>query len=400
MYEAPPNTPGERHRAAKLLWEARNEFGRISSTDRQIIRCASLGTLANFNTQKLQDHYYRARQSEQIAIESDEELPIHTDRPVPDAIADPRIIHWLLTTKTIEPLLNPRGVRIFCARFDSLIDLRTCVLSRPLWLVRCTMLAGIDLLGAQCSLIGLSGSLVCQGSMEGSQRTCAIRADGLRADIVFLRNGFRSFGEVRLVGSYIKDNLECDEGIFVSTEDNTAIRASGIDVKGTLFLRRIAHVGGTIDLTRARIGYLVDYNDPDTNSQCDILLSDCRYGAIHTWPSLNAQDRLRWLSRHDDIVRSWYDNPKSEYTPDPHPYRWLAEIMKKQGHEDEARTVLRVCAERRMSGLAERARRDVESNPTTYCGLLAIAWFIAGACAWLSGLVGTVGTWATSRYSR
>ncbi len=45
---------------------------------------------------------------------------------------------------------------------------------------------------------------------------------------------------------------------------------------------------------------------------------------------------------------------------------------------------------------AAGACRDVEANPSAYCGLLAIICAFAGTCAWLSGLAGTISTWIVS----
>ncbi len=143
---------GDRRRAAVLLWEARNEFGRIQPIDRSSLRriwgaCRLYYFVISLNTTEP----YRRENS---AIENNENL--HTNRPVPDAVADP-VIRWL-------PLQNQSPcklarVHISSAKPESLLDLRSCHPSRPLWLMKCSLLSGIDMLGATCSVFDLADPL-------------------------------------------------------------------------------------------------------------------------------------------------------------------------------------------------------------------------------------------------
>ena len=195
-------------------------------------------------------------------------------------------------------------------------------------------------------------------------------------------------GVVSFGGAQIGGDVACSGSLQLNA-NRVALTLEAASIGGALHFHNLSGFIGTLVLSRSRIGCLFD--GPVAAGEewpASLVLTDSRYDSISVHSPMDTTSRLRWLNLHDSTIIA--------EMPDPQPYRWLAEVMKKQGHEDEARTVLRVCAERRMSGLAERARRDIESNPTTYCGLLAIAWFFAGGCAWLSGLVGTLGTWAAS----
>jgi hypothetical protein len=83
--------------------------------------------------------------------------------------------------------------------------------------------------------------------------------------------------------------------------------------------------------------------------------------------------------------------------PDPQPYRQLAEVLKKQGHEEDARTVLRVCAERRMKPLWRRARREGASDPPMYLAsigavgvVLWLLFLMAGHLWWAWVILGSM----------
>ena len=53
---------------------------------------------------------------------------------------------------------------------------------------------------------------------------------------VFLRDGFKAEGQVRLLGATIGGNLDCGKGQFTKAEGN-ALHADGVRVEGSVFLR-------------------------------------------------------------------------------------------------------------------------------------------------------------------
>jgi hypothetical protein len=229
---------------------------------------------------------------------------------------------------------------------------------------------------SEVRLLGASvgGNLACSGGSFVNTDGDAIVLDGAEiAGGVLMNNGFCAEGEVRLIGASVGVNLECSGGSFVNAAGD-AITLDGAEVKGTLLLRGLVRCEGVLDLTRSRIAYLNDEPGTDADRPVwpeKIMLADCRYDALHGGSPLDARSRLDWLDNHDRTMREYLPDG---HPPDPQPYRQLAEVLKRQGYDDDARTVLRVCAARRMQPLRKRAFREGPARPRIY--LLWIVGFV------------------------
>ena len=82
----------------------------------------------------------------------------------------------------------------------------------------------------------------------------ALNADRLKtAGGVFLSDGFRAEGEVRLLGADIGGNLECTGATF-SNPKGEALSADGLKVKGSVLLCDGFHAEGEVRLLGADIG--------------------------------------------------------------------------------------------------------------------------------------------------
>ena len=409
-----PRTPGETRRASRLLRLARAEFGRLARAERTVIVAAALGELADFTdkTPGYPEDWKHAVASERFAARLNDARDIEKfpgpiceaawKRPVPKVTVRPGVVRWLLTDRTALRCVHAFGVRIRSAHVPGLLDLEDAVAARPLWCYAC-VLEGVLLRGARCRTVGLQGCLVTRTAMPSGTH-CAIAAD--RVEVgggVFLRRGFRAEGEVRLTGARIAGNLDCDDGVFVNATGKAlsadgvevggvvflrgrfraeggvrllgariagnldcvggafinaggdAIATDGARVEGTLFLREIREVRGVLNLIRCRAGYLNDRPRGITKDGRpawpeQILLTDFRYDGIFPGAPLGAKDRLAWLANHDATYRTHYpDDP-----PDPQPYRQLAEVLKAQGRESDARRVLFGYEKRRARWHAER----------------------------------------------
>jgi hypothetical protein len=96
--------------------------------------------------------------------------------------------------------------------------------------------------------------------LNGS-RTRSITADGVTVfGNVFLRAAFTAEGEVRLLGAQIGGDLDCSGGVFRNPpqkdvpESGKALNADGINVRGNVFLRRGFTSEGEVRLLGAQIG--------------------------------------------------------------------------------------------------------------------------------------------------
>ncbi|MFZ0962007.1 MAG: hypothetical protein WAO35_13975, partial [Terriglobia bacterium] len=89
----------------------------------------------------------------------------------------------------------------------------------------------------------------------------ALTADGLEVGgEVHFGGGFRSEGEVRIHGAHIRGNLLCENGAFTNPpqdglpESGNALGATGVVVKGAIFLSHGFAANGAIRLSGARVG--------------------------------------------------------------------------------------------------------------------------------------------------
>ena len=107
----------------------------------------------------------------------------------------------------------------------------------------------VRLLGAT-----IGGDLDCVGGEFRNEGRDALSADGAKiAGEVGLREGFQAFGAVRLRGATIGGNLSCTGGEF-RNEGGYALNAGGIEITGSVFLREGCLFEGIISLVEAEIG--------------------------------------------------------------------------------------------------------------------------------------------------
>ena len=176
--------------------------------------------------------------------------------------------------------------------------------------------------------------LILTGAQLDNPGGTALRltGSGIASDM-FCRNA--SFiGEVRLLGAEIRSHLDFDHAQLVNPT-GLALNARSLRA-GELSLQPRTAIQGIVDLSHARIDVLRD--DPDLWPD-QLNLDGLTYLTLE--PQLPAQQRLRWLSRHQ------LGHPLQ-------PYEYLAAHYSGLGEPAEARRVL-YARER----LQRRTRRPV-----------------------------------------
>ncbi len=275
------------------------------------------------------------------------------------------IIYALCLGSNDEWPVHAKGVRVRGARIAGRLDFEDAILECSLALADCFIEQEMVLLGAEGRSLNLAGSLVRN-----------IRADRFKTSGgVFLRNGFRAKGEVRLLGADIGGNLDCSNGSFENADGNALfadrlktagsvflsdnfsakgeVRLLGADIGGDLscvgghfsnpgsdalsaeraiisgvfFLGEFASpVEGTINLAHAEAGVLAD-DEAGWPAPGNLVLDGFVYGAIAGKAPTAAAKRLDWLKRQ----------PAGDFRPQP--YVQLAKILREMGHERDAREV-------------------------------------------------------------
>jgi sRNA-binding regulator protein Hfq len=161
----------------------------------------------------------------------------------PERVLDANSIAWLCTDKQASALVTHRGIWLKGARIEGWLDLEFAKILFPLVFERSSIPQEMNLGDVEIPALHLPGT-----------HTGPIKADGLKvAGCVFLRNGFRAEGEVRLVGATIGGNLECKGSQFINP-NRYALNGYGLKVEGNVRLDNEFKAEGEVCLVGATIG--------------------------------------------------------------------------------------------------------------------------------------------------
>jgi hypothetical protein len=163
------------------------------------------------------------------------------------------LIRWLCVDRYAKEFVDPRGIQVIAAKISGVLDLSSVVVPFPLTLVRCSLDEDLNLRGANIGEINFQGTWVY-----------AIAAD--RATVrssVLLRDRFRARGPVRFLAARIAGNLECDNSTFENPiqfgqPESGALVADGAIVNGSVFLREGFRALGEVKLSGVQIGGYFD----------------------------------------------------------------------------------------------------------------------------------------------
>ncbi len=207
-------------------------------------------------------------------------------------------------------------------------------------------------IGGVLSFIGSSISKSVVGSHDA-----AVFADGIQVEgDVFFSNGFKSFGEVRLLGGKIFDSLICTEGTFCATKKNhlertlfnsDALSLSHCEIGRTLLLdlsssgkNRAAIINGGLNLQGAKVNNLMDSLDslPRTFKYQGktyngfLVLDGFMYNNLMDLSPTDFDSRSTWLSAQ--VEGHLNENFRSQ------PFLQLAKVLRQIGQESDALKVL------------------------------------------------------------
>ncbi|SYZ72746.1 conserved hypothetical protein [Candidatus Zixiibacteriota bacterium] len=152
-------------------------------------------------------------------------------------------INWICKNAAAREFITHIGVCIIGARIEEKLDLEFLTLPFPLLFHQCFIKEDINLFSLETKTINFGGSFVK-----------AITADGLivHGDLT-MNNGFKSNGEVRLLGASIENDLNCQSGSF-NANNTHALSADGIKVQGSVFMDKCTVYGGEAEFLGAEVG--------------------------------------------------------------------------------------------------------------------------------------------------
>jgi hypothetical protein len=185
----------------------------------------------------------------------------------PDNVVRAELIRELLIGRHGE--LDPRGVMLTGARIEGVLDLDRVKAVVGLFLDDCTFDEPIEARNASLPDLMVHGG-----------RCAGISADGIQVSgDLFLRDGARIVGVIRLVGAHIAGNLELG-GVEITNTAGPALDLNGIQVDGNVFLRQGVQItgnggDGAVDLVCARIGKDLEFTDSEiTNDTGSAVRAD------------------------------------------------------------------------------------------------------------------------------
>ena len=208
--------------------------------------------------------------------------------------------------------------------------------------------------GEVCLINATIGQLDCNNGQFINPDGYALNADALKVEgSILLRNGFRAEGQVNFRGATIGGQLACTGGQFINP-NGKAINADSLKVKSHVFLNDGFKAEGKIDLVGAKIGGCFKWHKVDSPEQVTLDLRSAIIGILNdepnSWPNkgkllLNgltysdffdncpkdAKTRIEWIRRQYN---------KKSVSFHPQPYEQLAEVLQKNGHENNAKKIL------------------------------------------------------------
>jgi hypothetical protein len=183
----------------------------------------------------------------------------------------------------------------------------------------------------------VGGDLGCTGARIENAGGDALSCHGLAVTEVFLNDGFRATGAVVLTGATIRGSVECQNGSFTNPS-GIAFSADRAEVAGSLFFRHISALEGEVHLPNMKVGSLCD----DEASWCaegDLILDGFTYRNLGGGAPTDAERRIAWLERQRG------SHLASEFKPQP--WEQLISVLRGMGHPEDARKVA-IAKHRRM----------------------------------------------------
>ena len=177
----------------------------------------------------------------------------------------------------------------------------------------------------------------------------ALSGDGLKvARGVFLLNGFKAQGEVRLIGAAVGGDLNCQNGQFIN-ENGYAFLADGLKADGNIFLRNGFKAQGTVSLVGASTDRYFCLTAIDSPEEMTLDLRSATIGTLYddreSWPQSGQLflhglecEEISQQSPRDSSTRILWLQLQKGFSPQP--YEQLAKVLRESGDNAGARDVL------------------------------------------------------------
>jgi len=225
--------------ASELLKLAQEKFGKLTAAEKKLFRAAAKGDIAD----------YSPRGNKPID-------PANAAKWGPSRVLRADRIAWLCTDRQASQFVTHRGIKMRAARIDEKFNIEAAKVEFPFWCEKCRFTADIVVEAAQIPELVMS-----------STHTGPISADGLKVErCVFLDDGFKAEGEVRLFGATIGRDFNCSSSQFINKQGE-ALFADGLKVGGDVLFNDDFKAEGGIRLSGAILGGNLDCSNGQFSSK-------------------------------------------------------------------------------------------------------------------------------------
>ena len=199
----------------------------------------------------------------------------------------------------------------------------------------------VDISGAK-----IGGRLDCSGGKFRNHGDIALKARGIETKgSVYLKKGFEAEGEVMLWGAKIGGQLDCSKGIFRNPCD-IALNAENIETNGSVYLKKGFEAEGEVMLGSARVGGQMDLRGV---FQERLVLEHAVVRKLVDDTGCRPEQGMLFLDgfQYEEIAYEspveWKDRVQwlalqEKFTPGP--YEQLAKVFQARGEARAARKVL------------------------------------------------------------
>jgi hypothetical protein len=197
----------------------------------------------------------------------------------------------------------------------------------------------------------IGGYLDCEDGHFSNSGGIALNVNEAQVEgSIRLGNGFSAEGEVNLIGTTIGASLDCGAGQFINKE-GVALSADGLKAGHAVFLRNHFRAEGKVSFVSATVSKHFVWQEVSTDSDITLDLRTAKIGILRdekeSWPKpgklllhgfvydelgndapTDARNRIDWL----------HHQPRDQFLLQP--YEQLASVLRKAGHDEDARAVL------------------------------------------------------------
>jgi hypothetical protein len=165
------------------------------------------------------------------------------------------VIAWLGSCRQCKRFVHPKGLTVAGARITGRLDLSALTIPFPLIFFCCSFTDELRILYSQLFFISLDRCVIATSRKEGD----AIIGDSVRARAINVRSASVN-GGMNLRGAQVSGNIECD-GTRILSADGVALNLNAARIGGSVFLRNGFRTEGEVNLCGADIGGALDCSD-------------------------------------------------------------------------------------------------------------------------------------------